>query len=712
MRREVAVGQGGSRPAFPSVGDVLRITLRATGDVYLATMRQIQNGHFGDERELAADIPFRLPHQRLLELSADRMGYGEALTDAFFADYAMRAAWQRARDQAERLDQRLQVRIEIDSSAAVLHHVCWETLQDPERRRFLAQNIRTPLVRYIHASSPVPLVPVTHAQLRALVIVAGATAPAGYQLPPIHVPAEISRVKAALGSIPIVLLGGKIRGAPSASIRQIRAVLQQGFGIVYVVCHGVLVRDESDQVQPYLWLETDRGTLAPIKAQQLVDLIEALDSRLRPVLVVFSSCYSAEDQQHSYSRRLFQAATPAAVAPRLAAAGVRAVIGMQGLVQQQFVERFIPTLFAGLIEGEPIDSAFAAARVDAAESDWWAPVLYLRGDNPYLWRATDEGQVVVPAGAIPLLPPNPAVREVIGRFEHDLKSACEQLPLLKAYKDIHDQLHHLLVRGIYCVERDLGPRLTESTAAQEFQGYYLQAQMRILLLYEATARLPQGADERRLIEQLERSYQRLARAVDRRDSAAFKAAVIEIYSGLATLPVSTNRSIVEQVRVLRIDQLSSLMQELKGAMSRTGAAARIQGFFAARALTLDRLGRDLQALVNRHTEWQALDRILRLLEQQGDIDLVPYHWEELQFQVEAVRQLEPEETRATLLEYTRGLAQALTTVDKQLVMPALDRLAREVRYRFFGLDKQLKEHCDGLQPLGSEFKLLLEVLTP
>jgi len=688
---------------------VLRIIVKATQVGYLATMWQVRNSHFGDERQLASDIPFTLPRRRLLELSTDLVQYGEELTDAFFADKALLTAWQYARDQAERLENQLQVRVEIDPSAAELHYVRWETLLDPERRGALAQNMRTSMVRYIHALSGVPIVATSRAQLRALVVIAGADAPQGFKLPRIDVEAEYARIVSALGSIPMVFLGKRIAGAPPASISQIRIALQQRSTIVYVVCHGGVWRDDKNQIKPYLWLENDQGNLKLVEAQRFVDVINDLDGPLRPALVVFSSCHSADDEREAQPRHQHQVAIPVAVAPRLAAAGVGAVIGMQGQVQQKFIARFIPTLFAQLLAGAPIDSAVAFARADLSESDWWVPVLYLRGNDAYLWRATEEHIVGDAGHAITGLKPDAAVLKVIGHFQYDLKRACEQLPMLKAYKDIHDQLHLLLVRGAYCIERDFGPRFAEPTATQEFHAYYLQAQLSIRLLYDASAQLPQGNREQRSIAQLARAYERLALAVARQDRTAFRAAILELFSGLGTLPVATNRSIVEKVQVLQIERLSRMMLELQGAVSGTQAAAVLQTLFATRAFDLHQLKLDLDALVNRHTEWQALDVIVRLLEQQGDTALIPHHWEELQLQVEAVRQLEPSETRAALLEHNRGLESALTAGDTQPVLRALERLALEVRHRFFALDKQLKERCDGLQSVGAEFKVLLDV---
>jgi hypothetical protein len=123
------------------------------------------------------------------------------------------------------------------------------------------------------------------------------------------------------------------------------------------------------------------------------------------------------------------------------------------------------------------------------------------------------------------------------------------------------------------------------------------------------------------------------------------------------------------------------------------------------------LERDLNALVNRHSEWQTLDKVLRFLEQYGDPTFIPYHWETLQQQIAAVLPLESPEVQAALLAPAASLEQAVTAEDERGMLHALDALAHEVRLRFFDLDRRLKERCDSIQLLGAEFRFLLDLLT-
>ena len=65
--------------------------------------------------------------------------------------------------------------------------------------------------------------------------------------------------------------------------------------------------------------------------------------------------------------------------PRLAEAGVPAVLAMQGDISMETVSRFMPTFFHELQRDGQIDRAMAAARGAIRDRhDWWAPALFMR----------------------------------------------------------------------------------------------------------------------------------------------------------------------------------------------------------------------------------------------------------------------------------------------------------------------------------------------
>ncbi|MGH2618325.1 MAG: SIR2 family protein, partial [Thermomicrobiales bacterium] len=75
-----------------------------------------------------------------------------------------------------------------------------------------------------------------------------------------------------------------------------------------------------------------------------------------------------------------------ALGPRLAEAGIPAVVAMQGDVALRTIERFMPVFFAELREHGQIDRAMALARNAVRdEPDAWMPVLFLRLKSGRIW---------------------------------------------------------------------------------------------------------------------------------------------------------------------------------------------------------------------------------------------------------------------------------------------------------------------------------------
>lgn len=700
-------------------GDVVQITVRADVEGYRASLVLIQDGRFGNPR-LLAEAPFCLHNEQLLALSNDITQYGAYLTDALFTERALDRAWGQATAQAQRIDHPLQIRMQIDPSAAELHRVRWETLCDPVTHAPLAHSRRTPIVRFIPSGGSVPFTPATRDRLSALVVIAAAAPPERVPLPPIDAAVELACITRALGTIPYTILGVQIDGCPPATLLNLRTELQRGYDILYIICHGMLIRGRGTCAEPYLWLESTQHLLTPIRAQDLVTAIADLDSTTRPALAIFASCYSAEDSAAAIdSPRLFQAAVPAFIAPQLASAGVGAVIGMQGLAPRQLVEDFIPVIFRQLLAGEPIDNAITAARDAVKDGDWWMPVLYLRGEDGYLWlypapptiTASPVNVVGEALRTLATLLHAPAVHTEVVRFRRDLQDACMQLPILQAYKDIHDYLHQLLLRGVNCIDKDISQRFDEPGARKELRRYISGAQQIITAMLKVIHQLPGTAGEAIWAEQLERMYLNLDHAMAAHDRIQFDVALSHINSILVTSPGQINAVIRAKATMLQFDRLSALMLAIQGVLLGEPTVEIHIRSFEASAQALDQLNTQLHGLVRQHTAWQELDRCARLLEEQDEPHLVAIHWGELQPSLAAVEREESDDVRDTLRQRAAALQSALNAGAEDAIFNALDRVTDTMRYRFFEVDKQLKEHCVTLRLVSSQIEAVLEVLT-
>ena len=292
----------------------------------------------------------------------DAATYAETLSAAFFTQ-EVRAEFGKYRAAAATQGSILRVRLSIDGNAAELHGVHWETLRDPDVAGApLFAGEQTIVSRFLISGEdwrPIRLR--ARGALRALVVVANPASGEKYGLAPVDVAGELARATEALAGIQMTVLapGGGV------SLGDLAAKLREDFDILYMVCHGRLVEHE-----PWLFLEDGQ----PVAGIELVQAIRELDQR--PRMVVLASCQSAGKG----------GAGMAALGPRLAEAGVPAVIAMQGNIFMATAAAFMKRFFKELLADGQIDRAMAVARGEVRKADdAWMPVLFLRLRDGRIW---------------------------------------------------------------------------------------------------------------------------------------------------------------------------------------------------------------------------------------------------------------------------------------------------------------------------------------
>jgi hypothetical protein len=312
--------------------------------------------------------------QQLRELLADDQAYGAVLGQALLADPAIRERFARARATAQSQRLPLRVRLFIGPSAPELHLLRWETLREPQEHDRLLTDDHLLFSRFLSSQEGVSVPFRPRAELRALVVIANPADLAQYGLAPLDVDAELQRVRAGLGDIACTELPGQ--GRPT--LGDITAHLREGYDILFLVCHGAARAGEAQ-----LWLEDDTGHTQRLPGKELVDRLRELSRR--PRLVVLASCQSAGDGGELHGQDEGALAT---LGPRLARAGIPAVVAMQGNVSKRTVDAFMPKFFEELQRDGQIDRAMTVARAavcDLNRSDWWMLVLFLALKSGRIW---------------------------------------------------------------------------------------------------------------------------------------------------------------------------------------------------------------------------------------------------------------------------------------------------------------------------------------
>lgn len=311
------------------------------------------------------------------DLDAD--AYGRALGAGLLGS-GFGTAFRQAAQTAASHGVRLRVRLVVDPSpeAAVLHGVRWETLRDPQDDRTLLTDENVLFSRFLGSRDWRPVRPRPRGDLRALVVVASPSDVGDYpaqgagRLTPLDVAAELDRARSALVGLDVT----ELPGSASPTAEHVLDALRTGYDVVYVVCHGYLHHRE-----PVLLLEDDDGAAAPLLGSDLVQRVRELTRT--PGLVFLASCRGAGDGEDARSA---DAGVLAALGPRLAAAGVPAVVAMQGDVTMATAAAFSTAFFRSLDSDGLVDRACAVGRAAVRDRhDWWVPTLFMRLRSGRMW---------------------------------------------------------------------------------------------------------------------------------------------------------------------------------------------------------------------------------------------------------------------------------------------------------------------------------------
>jgi hypothetical protein len=309
--------------------------------------------------------------------------YGVTLSESLFAGPAGEG-FRRARQDAVSKSAILRVRLLIEPGAVELHRLRWEAIGDPDNPVPLCASFNLAFSRYLTSMDWGPIRSRPRSQLKALIVIASPTdiAQFGDKLAPIPIHGEngeLTRAKAALGEIASKELVSP--GAPT--LNNILDELANGYDILYLMCHGTLSEPHPGTFEPRLFLENDEpgkeGQVKGVSGTEFVLGIQSLPER--PRLVVLASCESAGTGSSD------PGAIAAALGPRLAQAGIPAVVAMDGQVAIDAAQAFMKRFFKELNEDGQIDRAMAEARLEIVNrrSEFWRPVLYLRLSSGRVW---------------------------------------------------------------------------------------------------------------------------------------------------------------------------------------------------------------------------------------------------------------------------------------------------------------------------------------
>ena len=442
---------------------------RVLGSAYTVNMQVERTGDAAGQTPAVGEVTFDFDRLRATAPNPDR--HGQLLTGALFADEAVKSYFGQAWAAAEGKPRLV---LQIDPSAEDLHALRWETLCHPVSGERLTSDANRPFSRFLASENWEQVVLRPKSQLRALVVVANPRElKDGLQLLAstmyeVDVPGELERARDGLREAArIEELVSPTDQPGEVTFERLTARLLEGYDIVYLVCHGALLPenqgDEDERQTPFILLENADGSYDRRDATQLANFIAQLRAERRPRLVVLSSCQSGgtgivPSIPASAEQRSYDGGALAALGPRLAQAGVPAVVAMQDNVKMRTVARFMPVFFQELLREGYVDRAMAVARnVIGGQPDWWVPLLYSRLRDGQLWLA-DEG----------LSPAESRIRSAIGTYAEDFFPRTRQQAerFINAFQGAVGQ-HKVFIPEVYVRRKAVEDQLDQFVNSRE-----------------------------------------------------------------------------------------------------------------------------------------------------------------------------------------------------------------------------------------------------
>jgi len=300
--------------------------------------------------------------------------YGQKLADQLFQDPKLREFYGRNKAVFDSNGVGIRLRLLIDPSASELHSLRWELLLDPESNRPLATSQTILFSRFMLSRDWRVIKLRPKAELKAIIAVSAPNDLARFGLGNVDKAGEITRAREGLAGIRAIVVG---EDTPLTLAKLIEAI-RQGSDVLYLVCHGAMPKGSA----PCLFLEDEEGKTTRVMANDLAQRISELQEA--PRLIVMASCESAGREEAVSGDGT--SAAQSALAPRLAEAGVPAVVAMQGKITMETVKQAMPVFFRELLKDGQIDRAMAAARGEVRDRpDSWMPALFLRLKSGRIW---------------------------------------------------------------------------------------------------------------------------------------------------------------------------------------------------------------------------------------------------------------------------------------------------------------------------------------
>jgi hypothetical protein len=319
--------------------------------------------------------------------------YGKVLSEDIFHSNANTAlnVYRDALERATKNNTKVRFRLAIAEGAQELQPLVWELLRDPNSSEAisdstLATNPAILFSRWIIGGRSREISLRQKFQVRPLVFIASPKSLEGIALPSVNIQEQVKIAEKALLGLYPKIIASSDQSPGLATFENLFAYLDEGYDVLYLVCHGRLDTADPERVDAVLYFEDLQGNADIVRGAHFIEQFDRL--AVPPNLVLLISCQGAGNPAAAKSDADRVAAS---LGPRLVKAGVPAILAMQGNLLMSSAVPFVQKLLTKISDDGIIDEAVSEARQKIEKkSDSFAPVLFHRLRSGRLWYGVNN----------------------------------------------------------------------------------------------------------------------------------------------------------------------------------------------------------------------------------------------------------------------------------------------------------------------------------
>lgn len=312
---------------------------------------------------------------------------------------------------------------------------------------------------------------------------------------------------------------------------------------------------------------------------------------------------------------------------------------------------------------------------------------------------------------------DPAVRAALTASRAALQILSQTTGTLRIYKEIHDSLHQLQMKqfnDLRGAARTLG---TDPAQEAELVDYQTRLDSACTEMRDWIGQLPDTGLARPLelawLERLEAANRGLHQALADQTPAPAMVALTDIHRLMATVPSRLNEQIVVAAETLPLGTLADALNAVAGATA--GAPGDVIG--QARA-ALGLIDPALHARVGEHKSWQEIDNRIRYMDELADhrgpgmLAEFAIYWPDLKRSVLDLASFDPAAPWARDTNLYAGRLDDLLARDvlDDALLAAFANFRVKARFRFFAVDRTLKDDCSALVSISAPLNSIVAEL--